>query len=131
MYLVDTNVFLEGLLEQKKVEIVRSFFQLVDLDEIYITDLALHSMGIILFKLKKPGLFNLFVTDMIENGMKVLSLSPKELIELDNVAVKFNLDFDDSYQYLAARNNYLQLISFDKDFDRTDINKKEPQALIN
>jgi hypothetical protein len=103
----------------------------VDLDEIYITDLALHSMGIILFKLKKPGLFNLFVTDMIENGMKVLSLSPKELIELDNVAVKFNLDFDDSYQYLAARNNYLQLISFDKDFDRTDINKKEPQALIN
>lgn len=60
MYLVDTNVFLEGLLEQKKVEIVRAFFQLVDLDEIYITDLALHSMGIILFKLKKPELFNSF-----------------------------------------------------------------------
>lgn len=131
MYLVDTNIFLEALLEQKKVEIVRSFFQAVDLEEICITDLALHSIGIILFKLKKPGLFISFVKDMVENGMVILSLSPRELIDLDNVSTRFDLDFDDSYQYLAARNNDLQLISFDKDFNRTDINRKEPQALIN
>ncbi len=68
---------------------------------------------------------------MIENGMMILSLSPDELIELNNVSVKFNLDFDDSYQYLAARIHHLQLISFDNDFNKTDINKKEPQAIIN
>ncbi len=129
MYLVDTNIFLEALLEQEKVEIVRSFFQSVDLEEIYITDLALHSIGIILFKLKKPELFISFVKDMIGNGMTVLSLSANELIELDKVSQKFNLDFDDSYQYLAARIHHLQLISFDNDFNKTDINRKEPQAI--
>ena len=45
MYLVDTNIFLEALLEQEKVENVRSFFQKVGLEDIYITDLALHSIG--------------------------------------------------------------------------------------
>jgi predicted nucleic-acid-binding protein len=49
MYLVDTNVFLEGLLEQDKVETVRVFLQKIDLREIFITDLSLHSIGIILF----------------------------------------------------------------------------------
>jgi predicted nucleic acid-binding protein len=39
------------------------------------------------------------------------------------------LDFDDAYQYLAAKNHHLQLISFDKDFNKTDINKKEPQEI--
>lgn len=53
MYLVDTNIFLEALLEQEKMPIVRSFFQSTDLEEMFITDLSLHSIGIILFRLRK------------------------------------------------------------------------------
>ena len=51
VYLVDTNVFLEGLLEQEKVETVSSFFHTTDLREMFISDLSLHSIGIILFRL--------------------------------------------------------------------------------
>jgi uncharacterized protein len=68
---------------------------------------------------------------MIGNGMMILTLSTDELIELDNVSAKFNLDFDDSYQYLTAKIHHLQLISFDSDFNKTDINKKGSQAIIN
>jgi predicted nucleic-acid-binding protein len=32
MYLIDTNIFLEGLLEQEKAESVRYFFQAVDIE---------------------------------------------------------------------------------------------------
>jgi predicted nucleic acid-binding protein len=129
VYLVDTNIFLEALLEQEKVEQVRSFFQIVDLEDLYMTDLALHSIGILLFKFKKYSLFVSFLNDMVKNGMNVISLSTEELIELNETVEEFNLDFDDAYQYLAAKNHHLQLVTFDKDFNRTDINKKEPQEI--
>lgn len=48
MYLIDTNIFLEVLLEQEKADNVRGFFSLIRTSEIFLTDLSLHSMGIIL-----------------------------------------------------------------------------------
>ncbi len=39
---------------------------------------------------------------------------------------KFNLDFDDAYQYVAAEKYTLTLVSFDADFDRTERGKKTP-----
>ena len=111
MYLVDTNVFLEGLLEQEKVEDVRSFFKSVDLDMVFITDLSLHSIGIILF--------SSFLKDLVANGMRVLSLEYEDLDKLETTARKFYLDFDDAYQYTTAKKHGLALISFDSDFDKT------------
>jgi predicted nucleic acid-binding protein len=32
---------------------------------------------------------------------------------------KYNLDFDDAYQYVAATSRKLELVGFDTDFDRT------------
>ena len=67
MYLIDTNVFLEALLEQEKTLIVKSFLQSVEVERMFMTDLTLHSIGIILFKLGKSELFLSF----LENGKKV------------------------------------------------------------
>ena len=57
MYLVDTNIFLEGLLGQDRAAEVQSFFQSIDWSTISMTDFSLYSIGIILFKLKKFTLF--------------------------------------------------------------------------
>jgi len=130
MYLVDTNIFLEALLEQQKAKEVRSFFQKVDLGEIFITDLSLHSIGIVLFGLGKLELFNSFLDDMIIDGIEILSLQPEGLKLLYNIAQKFKLDFDDAYQYSVADKYNLQLISFDRDFDRTKRKKKEPSEIL-
>ena len=38
MYLVDTNIFLEALLEQNNAQEVRSLFQKIDLGEMFIPE---------------------------------------------------------------------------------------------
>lgn len=130
MYLTDTNIFLEGLLEQEKAESVRSFFQAVDLDTIFITDFSLHSIGIVLFRLGKYELFISFFNDMIIDGMEILSLNPVDMMKLEVATQRFGLDFDDAYQYQAAEKYQMQLISFDRDFDRTDRGRKEPSEVM-
>ena len=96
MYLADTNIFLEALLEQNRAAEVHLFFQSTDLDQVCMTDLSLHSIGIILFRLKKFVLFISFLNDMVIDGIGILSLKPAELQTLDLVVQKFNLDFDDA-----------------------------------
>ena len=129
MYLVDTNIFLEELLHQRRTAEVRSFFLSIDLDTIFMTDFSLHSVGIILFKKGKHPVFTSFLEDVV-GDVHVLSLSVEDLKTLDQPIQRFNLDFDDAYQYAVAQKYNLQLISFDRDFDRTDIERKEPIDIV-
>ncbi len=130
MYLADTNIFLEALLGQEKKDDVQSFLQNIDLSEIFITDLSLHSIGIILYRLKNSALFRTFLEDIIVDGVGILSLPPEDLKTLALTADKFNLDFDDAYQYAVAAKYEMQLISFDTDFDRTERKRKEPIEVL-
>ncbi len=40
------------------------------------------------------------------------------------------LDFDDAYQYTIAAKYSLTILSFDSDFDRTDLGRKVPAEII-
>ena len=130
MYLADTNIFLEALLEQDKKDDVQSFLQTIDLSTIFITDLSLHSIGIILYRLNNFEIFISFVEDIVIDGIRILSLNPEDLKGLGQTTEKFNLDFDDAYQYGVAAKYELQLISFDKDFDQTERKRKEPAEVL-
>ena len=44
MYLVDTNIFLETLLDQDKSAEVQSFLRSIDLNIIFMTDFSLYSI---------------------------------------------------------------------------------------
>ncbi|MDD2714839.1 MAG: PIN domain-containing protein [Candidatus Wallbacteria bacterium] len=126
MYLLDTNVFIEGLLGQEKAEEVRSLFLKVRLDELFITDLSIHSIGIILFRLKKIELFHTFLSDLLIDGINIVTLNPEEMKDLEKVAGEYHLDFDDSYQLWASVKNGLKLVSYDSDFDKPGINAVKP-----
>ena len=39
---------------------------------------------------------------------------------------RFNLDFDDAYQYAIVEKYSLTIVSFDADFDRTEQGRKTP-----
>ncbi len=130
MYLADTNIFLEALLGQDKKNDVQLFLRNIDLSAIFITDLSLHSIGIILYRLKHFALFSSFIEDIIVDGVDILSLPPEDLKTLELTADKFNLDFDDAYQYAVAAKYEMQLISFDTDFDRTERKRKEPIEVL-
>ena len=92
----------------------------------------LHSRGVqcrVLLE-RKFALFHSFVESMVVNGIGILSLDPEDFKALDQPAQKFKLGFDDAYQYAVAEKFNLQLISFDKDFDRTDKKRKEPAEVV-
>lgn len=130
MYLVDTNIFLEALLRQERAAEVESFFQSIDLDTIFMTDFSVYSIGIALFRVKNFTIFTRFVEDMIVDGISILSLTPGDLKTLNHTTQKFNLDFDDVYQYAVAEKYDLQIVSFDKDFDVTERGRKEPVDVL-
>lgn len=124
MYLVDTNIFLEILLEQERATEAQSFFDSIDLTTISVANFSIHSIGVRLFRLKRFELFLPFLEDIVGNGIVIRSLNLEDLKTLDQLIQKFNLDFDDAYQYAVAEKYNLQLISFDKHFDRTERKRK-------
>ncbi len=123
-YLIDTNVFLEILLDQDKKELCKKC--LTDrLEKIAISDFSLHSVGVILFRNKKFELFNSFVNDVLPQ-IEILTLQYKQYPEISKIANQFKLDFDDAYQLTIASVKNLIIITMDKDFEKVrDFNKIE------
>lgn len=130
-YLVDTNVWLERLLDQEKSEVTAKFLNLISADQLYVSDFAIHSMGVILSRLKKIDVLESFMNDLFINGqIKQLSLDVFDLLEVMVNIRKYNLDFDDAYQYSVAQKYDLILITFDKDFNVAGIKKNSPEEII-
>lgn len=131
MFLVDTNVWLELLLEQEKAEEVRRFFQNVEARLLAITEFSLCSIGVILTRLKKDDVFEDFLSDTLEDsGVIRISLETRDLRQALSVRRQFQMDFDDAYQYAAAAKYGYTLVSFDSDFDRTERGRKAPAEVL-
>ena len=130
MYLVDTNIWLERLLDQDRSEEVGDFLQRVSNDRLFLTDFTLHSIGIILVKLGEAQTFSRFVQDVLIDGVvRLVALQPEDLTNVTDAAEKYKLDFDDAYQYSAAGKFNFHIVSFDSDFDRTDRRRRLPDQV--
>ena len=116
VYLVDANVFLEILHQQEKKEKCKNFLT-EHVGNLHLTDFSLHSLGIILFKFNKSNIFKEFVEDVLPN-IKLLTLHPNLYENLSSIHKEIGLDFDDSYQYLAAKSNALKIVTMDRDFEK-------------
>ncbi len=131
MYLIDTNILLEFLLDQERAYDVDKFLHNIPVDKIFISEFSLYSIGVILIKHKKYKVFQKLINEMIINGnIKILRLSPYDMERIIEVSKKFNIDFDDAYQYTLAEKHDLTIISFDKDFDKTDRGRKIPSQIL-
>ena len=72
-----------------------------------------------------------FVQDVFTDGDVVLiHLEPEDTGCLVQVMEQFNLDFDDAYQYVAAERYNLSIVSFDSDFDRTELGRRTPAEIL-
>jgi predicted nucleic acid-binding protein len=131
VYLVDTNVWLERLLEQERFSEVRRFLDSTETSQIFLTDFSFHSIGLILTRLNKSTLLLNFVQDtLLEGAVSLVHLVPEDTQAIVAAMQQFRLDFDDAYQYVAAGKHNLALVSFDSDFDRTERGRKTPQAVL-
>jgi len=50
--------------------------------------------------------------------------------DIVQIARRFGLDFDDAHQYAIAARHGLTIVSFDSDFDRTELGRKTPEDLL-
>jgi hypothetical protein len=125
--LLDTNIFLEVLLGQEHANHAADLLDNNGKFNLFLTDFSLHSIGVLLFRRRRFDVYAAFVEDLKVAGIRVLSLRPQDVSVLTEVAVAHNLDFDDAYQYEIARRFDLSLVSFDSDFDRTDLRRITPQ----
>lgn len=130
-YLVDTNVWLERLLDQEKSIIASKFFDIIPTDSLFVSDFSIHSIGVILSRLKKYDIFKKFINDLFINGqIELLSLGSYDLIDVIGNIQMYKLDFDDSYQFSVAQKYDLTIVSFDKDFNAKGFKKQTPDEIV-
>ncbi|MHA1637548.1 MAG: PIN domain-containing protein [Candidatus Thorarchaeota archaeon] len=85
----------------------------------------MHSIGVILFsrKIGRRVIYSKFIEDVIiSGGIRVLPLSHLDGDLIVESAEKFDMDFDDAYQYAICKKYDLDIVTFNKrDFDGTDL----------
>lgn len=82
-------------------------------------------------KFRKNNVLLRFVQDLFVDGaVTLVSLKPEDTPVIISAIETFHLDFDDAYQYVVAKKHGLVLVSFDKDFDQTDLIRRTPSELI-
>ena len=129
MYLLDTNILLELLLDQDRADEVEQFIR--ERANLYVSDFSFHSLGVILLRGGHPDIFLRVSQDLfVRGGVGLLSLEVEDMEVVVQAAQRFRLDFDDAYQYVAAEKHDLTLISFDGDFDRTDRGRQTPAEVL-
>jgi len=131
VYLLDTNIILELLLDQDHADQVAAFLNQAAPDSLHISEFFLYSLRVILLRLKRFDLFLRSVKDLfLSEVIALLRLGVEDMAKIGEIAQTFGLDFDDSYQYVAAEKFNLELLSFDRDFDRTPRGRKTLEEVM-
>ena len=131
VFLLDTNIWLERLLGQEQAEIAAELLDALSPSDMCMTDFTLHSIGVICNRLKQRDVFVKFVDDvLIDTGVVLVSIPANKMKRVVEIMDRFRLDFDDAYQYVAAEIEDATIVSFDKDFDKTEQGRLTPMQVL-
>lgn len=131
MILVDTNIFLELLLGQKKAEDCEALLNSISKGEIeaVVTHFTVHAVEAVLGS-GEPLIAFLRNLENSE-GLTIIDTGISEEISAAMLAERISLDFDDALQYYAARRYGAEaIVSFDEHFDSLDVPRVEPSELV-
>ncbi|RLE58621.1 MAG: PIN domain nuclease [Thermoprotei archaeon] len=129
MYLIDANIILEVLYKRKHWRESREFLNAVKRGSIgaYILHFTLHGISAIL---GRPDIVSRFLTEILSwRGLLIADLSIDEELAAAEIAEKVGLDFDDGLHYYFARKMRIPIVSYDRDFDKTDVQRLEPAQI--
>jgi predicted nucleic acid-binding protein len=131
MYLVDTNIWIERLLNQRRSEEVGEFLNQTYSRELFITDLSLHALAHIMIRFdKKPELVGL-LNDLFDNGKITLTfLTPSEIKAVINLMDNHNLDYEDAYLLECARKYDLIIVTMNECLKKIDSKVLDPKEII-
>ncbi|MBU0636514.1 PIN domain-containing protein [Candidatus Micrarchaeota archaeon] len=131
---MDTNIFLEYLLDQKRALEVEKLFRFTAKKGIPLlcSHFSLHGIEAILSNQKKfleLETFLLFVHKT--SNLAVYETAIEEEINVAKLVSEKGLDFDDALQYFVTKKTDCQaIISFDKHFDKTDLVRATPEEIL-
>ncbi len=128
MYLLDTNIFLEILLDQRKSESCQKAIQNLREDTPgWITSFSLHAIEAILWRYQRAKILEGFL-EFVKNHpfLFCYATTVEEELEVNRIASRVGLDFDDALQYYVAKKKHWTLVTLDKDFDKI----KDVQILV-
>ncbi len=118
MYLLDTNILLEILLQQENSNECEKFMN-NNLGALAISDFTLHSIGVILLRDKKYEVFGNFISEVLEKVI-IFNLPMSSYSLIAEYSKKTGLDFDDTYQCLVAKHYILSIVTMDFDFKKVE-----------
>lgn len=131
MYILDTNIWLERLLNQRNAEDVGHMLDLLPVTDIAITEFGWNSICIILTRMKKTDILLDFVDDLFVSAhVRIIRLLPTDISHVLKRMEAWHLDYDDAYHYYAAEKEDCQLISLDSDYDPTPNGRLTPLDVI-
>ncbi len=133
MYLFDTNIILEILLDQAQAENCQKVLETVDeKHEGWMTSFAIHAIAAILSKAKKYDRLEIFLKAWREHPfLHCYDTTLDEEIQVCHLSLKSGLDFDDALQYFVARKKKLKFVTLDRDFRKVrDIFVFSPGEII-
>ncbi len=134
MYLIDTNIFLEVLLNRsRKAECKRLLWEVRDgRKRAIITDFSIHSIIVIIDSLHKFDVLKTFLLSLkAYKGLHLYHTTILDEVKAIEIAKDQNLSMDDAIQYSAAlTTNAEAIISFDKHFNDLKIPRIEPNDAL-
>ncbi len=130
MYLLDTNILLELLLDQERADEAERLMRSLPGRDLYISEFTLYSLGMILTRRQLAHIFLRVVEDLEGGQIECLRLDITDMPAVVRAIHQFGLDFDDAYQYAVAEKYDLTLVSFDADFDRTPRGRRTPGEIL-
>jgi len=103
MYLLDTNILLELLLNQKKADEVERLLLETPPEMLSVSEFTIDSIGVILIRRIMHDIFLKAVEDMLlVGGIQLMRIGPEDMQRVVLASRRFKLDYDDAYQYALA-----------------------------
>ena len=100
MYLLDTNILLELLLNQKKADEVERLLLETPPEMLSVSEFTIDSIGVILIRRIMHDIFLKAVEDMLlVGGIRLMRIGPEDMQRVVLASRRFKLDYDDAYQY--------------------------------
>ena len=97
MYLLDTNILLELLLDQERADEAERLMRSLPGRDLYISEFTLYSLGMILTRRQLAHIFLRVVEDLEGGQIECLRLDITDMPAVVRAIHQFGLDFDDAY----------------------------------
>ncbi len=131
MFLIDTNCWMQLARQRPHFAEVRQMLMEIPPDQFLITDFTVHGIGVLFRRFNMIEDFTDFLKRAsIGSLIAIVQVPWRNLEQVQEACVDHGVDFDDAYQYVAAKLFGARIVSLDDDYDRTPNGRLTPaQAL--